>query len=76
MARTITIDGVQFVELRLVKGPTGEVTIYGQYNLRSGTRVVQSLYQDVTARLSAARKTAAASLFDSVAVDISTAELA
>lgn len=52
MARTITIDGAQLHEVRIVTTPTGETAIQLSYNLLSGTAVVRQVsLDDITARL-------------------------
>ena len=69
MPRTISIDNVQVMQVQFSKDEKGEVHVSAHYNLRSGGQVIQPLYQDLTPRLSAARKAAAAALFDGIAQD-------
>ncbi|MBI2939185.1 MAG: hypothetical protein HYY04_02005 [Chloroflexi bacterium] len=59
MPRTITIDGVQVIQVSLVKDQSGQIHVYCEYHLKAGDQVIQANHQEITPRLSAAHKTGA-----------------
>lgn len=74
MPRNISIDGVQVMQVQLVKDASGAFSVYVQYNLKSGNQLVQPMYREVTSRLSAGRKAAATAVFDGLVQDIAAIE--
>lgn len=75
MPRTITIDNIQVREVRIARDSDGSPHVYAEYQLRSGAESIQSKYEEISARLTGARKAAALAFFDAIAQDL-TAELA
>lgn len=52
MPRTITIDGAQLREVRVVLSPSGQTAVQISFTLLSGTSVVQEInLRDFTAQL-------------------------
>ena len=76
MPRTISIDSVQVIQIQVVKESDGSLRVYAHYSLKGGNEVVRPVYRDMTSRLSAARKAAAQSVFDGIAQDVASLELA
>ncbi|TAK27716.1 MAG: hypothetical protein EPO21_23580 [Chloroflexota bacterium] len=76
MPRTVTVDNVQVQRIQLIKDISGNVQVYVDYNVRAGEQIVRPVLQDVTPRLSAARKAAVQAVFDGLVQDIAAIELA
>ncbi|TAK33709.1 MAG: hypothetical protein EPO21_12165 [Chloroflexota bacterium] len=76
MPRTVTVDNVQVQRVQFLKDLTGSIHVYIEYNVRAGDQTVRPVLQDITPRLSTARKAAAQSIFDGLAQDIAAIELA
>lgn len=76
MPRTITIDNVQIIQMQFAKDSTGEVHVHCEFHLKSGNQFVQAKFLDITQRLGATRRSAVLSLFDAVAQDVASSELA
>ncbi|MBI2938878.1 MAG: hypothetical protein HYY04_00435 [Chloroflexi bacterium] len=76
MPRSITIDGVQVIQVSLVRDQSGQIHVYCEYHLKAGNQVIQANHQEITPRLSAARKTGALAIFDAIAQDVAAVELA
>ncbi|MBI4320636.1 MAG: hypothetical protein HY675_19265 [Chloroflexi bacterium] len=74
MPRTITIDNIKVTEVRLNKDSSGQLRIYAEYQLKSGTQVVQAKYEEITAGLSSQRRTSAAALLDAIVQDLTAAQ--
>jgi hypothetical protein len=75
MAKTFTIDNVSVNRVQFIRDVNGSVLIYAEYDLKSGTQVVQSVHKDVTTTLSASAQTAAATTLDSIAQGITSVAL-
>jgi hypothetical protein len=76
MAKTIVIDEAVVTRLHLFKDPQGPVRLFAEYQLMAGTQPVEAKHLDVTARLSAANRSALEALFTKVSADIAANELA
>ncbi|MBI4320849.1 MAG: hypothetical protein HY675_20345 [Chloroflexi bacterium] len=74
MPRTITIDSLKVAEVRLNKDSSGQLRVYAEYQLKSGTQVVQAKYEEITPGLSSQRKAAAAALLDAIVQDLTAAQ--
>ena len=60
MARTITIDGAQLHEVRIVMTPLGKTAVQASFSLLAGTTIVKQVnLRDFTADLEAAELSAA-----------------
>ncbi|MCL5961302.1 MAG: hypothetical protein M1358_18670 [Chloroflexi bacterium] len=70
MPRTITIDGIQVSQIRLIKDPNGQFYVYAEYQLKSGSQMLQGKYEDIGGLIGAQRKAAAAAVFDGIVQDL------
>lgn len=76
MARTITIDGAQLNEARVVVTPTGNTAVQLSFTLLSGKTVIQQVsLQDVTSSLQASELAAANGLLTAMNAALSRLEL-
>lgn len=76
MAKTITLDRVDVLRLQLTKDTNGDLLVYAEYELKSGNTVIQSKSQEITKRVSGARKAAALGALDAIAQELAADELA
>jgi hypothetical protein len=75
VAKTITIDNVQIGRLQLSRNVDGELEIYSEYRLLSGSQEIQVKHEQVAVRLSGSRRAEALALLEKIGRDIETAEL-
>jgi hypothetical protein len=73
--KTVTIDSVAVNRVQLIRDATGQVQIYAEYDLKSGSDVIRSVHREITVQVSAARKSAANGVFEAIGLEISSAEL-
>lgn len=76
MPKTITLDGIQVLQIRMQLDPTGAVRVFAEYQLKAGNLLVTSKSTDVTHLVSSSQQTDAAALVNAIIQNITAHELA
>lgn len=75
MTKSLTLSGLQMLQVRLGVDQAGTVRVFGEYYLKSGAQVIQVKNTEITGLLSASQQQAAATLFSGATQQLTALEL-